>query len=274
MNATSRTALAAFALLLSAPHARAAIGSHSTLFDIEKRDVDKGALERIANVDAKCTVSMMSRIGPTPAQREQCDTAMFTALATPREAAVAALYYLDTTEKRAMSVWRIYDVVARSGQLDLAEKLVAALEKIEARQEKEPRSYERGAIAQTLSRLTFAEPKGTPAIAWREWLTAHKHETRPQLLAAHVARLRTVIANPETDGSVLMTTIEFLANEPLTRDEGLRQIANAETRKRMQPYHLDRLDRLAKTLTARDAATAKPTTTKPGASTASLEPRG
>lgn len=271
MNARSRTALAAFALLLSAPYARASIPT-TTLYDISKESVDKAALERIAKVDKACTVSMMSRIGPTPQQRAQCDAAVVAALETPREIAHAALYYLDQHSPQIMfNSWRIYDVVGRSQQLDLAEKLVVALERIEAGSVAQQRTHERAAIASTLQRLTFAEPKGTPAIAWREWLTQHKHETRPQLLAAHVVRLRGILANPATDESTLLLTLEFLANEPTTRDEGLRAIADQDMRKRLQPHYVDRLDRLAKALTAApQKSNGKPTPS----TTASLTPRG
>lgn len=270
MNARSRTALAAFALVLSAPYARASIPS-TTLYDIRKETVDKGALERIAQIDKACTVSMMSRIGPTPQQRAQCNAAVVAALENPREAAHAALYYLDQpSPSHRINEWRIYDVVARSQQLELAEKLVVALERIEARDSASRRMDEQSAITNTLHALTFAEPKGTPAIAWREWLTEHKHETRPQLLAAHVVRLRAIVANPATEAPILTSTLEFLANEPTTRDEGLRAIADRDTRKRLQPYYLDRLDRLAKTLTAPALPNSKPTPS----TTASLTPRG
>ena len=269
MNVRSRTALAAFALLLSAPYARASIPS-TTLYDIGKESVDKAALERIATVERACTVSMMSRIGPTPQQRAQCDAAIVAALEKPREAAHAALYFLDQpSPNRFSNTWRMYDVIARSQQLDLTEKLVVALERIEAGRVEQPRTHERTAIASTLQRLTFADPKGTPAIAWREWLTEHKHETRPQLLAAHVVRLRRLLTNPSTEQSILTSTLEFLANEPTTRDEGLRAIADADMRKRLQPYYLDRLDRLAKALTAPPTQKAAPSSVA-----ASLTPRG
>ncbi len=268
-----RATLAAFSVLLSVPAARASSDRPPSLFDIPQGSVDKQAQEKIATVEKTCRVSMYSRIGPSPAQRARCEAAVVAALESPKAAARAALFRLDQIATSSGSAladpestppWRLYDVVARAQDLSLLETLVVALERIEAGGLASPRAHERHQIAGTLKRLTYAEPKGTPAIAWRAWLREHPTVTRDELLAAHVTALRAVLRSPTSEGEEQFAAIEFLINQPTTRSEGLQLVAGIAARTKLSPAQRDRLQRLAKSYEA-----AKPS----GDPTAVLGPR-
>lgn len=237
MNA--RSTLAVFSLLLSIPTARAAQRGDYALFDIAPNTVSKEAQEAIQAVEQKCTVSMMSRIGPSPAQRAACDKAVVAALGKP-DIAYAALQRLDREHSKMTVGWRMYDVIVRAGDLSVLEKLVVALERIDQHGDNTDRGNDKNQIAAALKRLTYADPKGSPHLAWREWKTAHPNVTRAQLLASKVTEMKQVLASAgHTDDHV--DAITFLVQEPTTRDESRGTLDMLITQKGWSPPQHDRL---------------------------------
>ena len=182
---------------------------------------------------------MMSRIGPSPAQRASCDKAVVAALAQPN-IAYAVLARLDQEHELMTVGWRLYDVLARTGDLSVLEKLVVALERIDQRGHNTDRGNDKNLIANTLKRLTYADPKGSPHLAWREWKSAHPNVTRAELLAGKVTEMKQVLATGgHTDDHV--DAITFLVQEPTTRDDARGTLDMLVTQKGWSPPQKDRL---------------------------------
>ena len=115
--------------------------------------------------------------------------------------------------------YRLYDIIARVGDLDAVEPLVRGLERLE-KPAFEERRDESHAIVRALATLTYAQLDAKqPASAWRAWADAHKGKTRPELLDERVVAARTETQTPAF-GQALVAA-RFLAQQPATRVEGV-----------------------------------------------------
>jgi hypothetical protein len=209
----------ALALVLSAGAANASVDGHYKLFDVDTRGIDSRVKEAIAKVEKDCTYSMFSRIGPRPGEVAKCNKAEENAVSMGPAAARQALLRIDSEKTEHSARWRLYDVVARVGDLSVVETLVKGLESAQLHGIDSERHYETNQIVQTLRTLTYADPKGTPAIQWRAWLEAHKGATRSELLAERTDLARKQAAG--TDFEQATTSAYFLAMQPTTRREGV-----------------------------------------------------
>ena len=146
--------------------------------------VRKDAEAKVVDMSSICGRNDMSRLGPSPAQRQRCDDAVKKVSALGKAGAYAALAHLD--DDRIFGRHNLYVVIGKSGALELVEPLVRALDR-EAALEQGERHYEVSSIVHALTGLTYAAPKGTPAIQWRKWADEHRGMDRAALLREHEA---------------------------------------------------------------------------------------
>lgn len=213
--------LAAAALCALAPRAHASLEGRYRLFDVDDRGIDKKVRAAIAAVEATCTYSLYSRVGPRPSEVARCNRAEADAVALGPDAARMALVRIDQgTGPGAMN--RLYDVVARVGDLRLVDTLIRGLEENERHGLAGIRRYETPLIVRVLSTLTYAELNGTPAIQWRAFWDAHHDKTRAQLFALRLAEARVQVAADDVE--VATSGARFLAEQPLTRTESRRAL--------------------------------------------------
>ncbi len=218
----------ALALVLSAGAANASQDGYYKLFDVDTKGIDSRVKEAISRVEKDCTYSMFSRIGPRPGEVARCNKAEENAVSLGTPAARQALARIDNKDTEHSARWRLYDVVARVGDLSLLETLVGGLEVQAKHGMTGERQYETQVIAQTLRTLTYADPKGTPAIQWREWLNAHKGQSRADLLAERTSEARKIAEGSDIDQAAL--SANFLATQPTTRHEGVSALEKLLTR--------------------------------------------
>jgi|GEM_PF-3211262 len=176
--------------------------------------VGRDDIKAIERVERDCTYSMMSRMGPRPAEVARCEAAMEVATARGVGAARYALTRIAKSEELGSNRTYLFQVIARVGDLGQVAALVKLLpEQTEA--------YQRFQIVAALQAITHADPKGTPAIAWQKWLEDHDltQVTRADLLVERVAQMRTEAANEELGYAI--PAARWLSLQPSTRDEGL-----------------------------------------------------
>ncbi len=206
---------------------RRAAGTSSTTSTPARSTRERG--RRWRRFEKACTYSEFSRIGPRPGEVARCNAAEEKAVALGADAARAALARLDDEQTDATARWRLYDTVARVGDLAFVEPLVRGLEREDEHGLGGERHYERAAIARVLKTLTYADPKGTPAIAWRAWADRHRGTTRAQLFAERVERARGDLTQKDTYEAA--TAAHFLAMLPATRSEGVAALMEILARK-------------------------------------------
>jgi hypothetical protein len=208
---------------------------HYPLFGLSERDTDARAREALRRVIKDCEASEMSRIGPSPAQIARCEKAEKKALALGPKVARAALVYLDSPamEEEQQGIYRLYDLVARAGGLELVEPLIRGLERNEREGLAGARRYETQLIADALTALTYAEPKGTPAIQWRAFWSQHHDKSRAELWALRTDEART--QTKSADFTLALGAARFLAGQAHTRKEGLSALSALAARPELSP---------------------------------------
>ena len=181
------------------------------------------AVRRNAEADSKvrklqtaCAVGAMLRMGPSPAQAARCEAAEKDVLALGVAGARAALAQLDAPSMQGTS--RLYDVIGRSAELAFVGPLVHALEREAAAPTGNDRHWEVQTIARTLTQLTYAAPKGTPAIAWRTWADAHHGVSRATLVQERMTEVEASLAAPDVGGRIEAAL--FLMERAETRERG------------------------------------------------------
>jgi hypothetical protein len=188
------------------------------LFDVNARGIESQVKAAVEKMEANCEYSMFSRTGPRPAEVARCNRAEEKAISYGTPAARMALARLDSGHVDYSATYRLYDLVARVGDLELVEPLVRGLERLEKPAYSE-RADESHAIVRTLSTLTYAKlDSKQPAAAWRVWADAHKGKTRAELLDERVAAARVEAATPTFTAAI--AAARFLAQQPATRQEG------------------------------------------------------
>lgn len=229
-----KSALAfACAALTAAPAAYADASTddahHMHLYhDVKLGPVSPEARRAVREVIQSCAFSMMARIGPSPRDRARCDHAAEQASKLP-DAARASLLALESTETGNTARYRLYDVVARSGDLELAEPLAKAFGRL-----RQDRMFMMGdeayPIEHTLAALTYAQvDERAPwerhertnrerSDEWTAFLAAHRGQTREQLRAARESDARAHAA--DRDAGRAYFAAGFLASQPDTRAEG------------------------------------------------------
>jgi hypothetical protein len=209
-------AAAVWAVLVALGGAARASSEHFyRMYDVAPASLDPRAVEAAARVAQDCNYSMLSRIGPRPEEMLRCNAAEEKLVALAASGARAALAALDDENVGHGARARLYDVMGRIGDLALVEPLVRGLEREEAAGLGNPRQMERSYIATTLTALTYAELKGTPAIQWRAWLRAHPAPSRAALLAERAAEVDKMVASG--DYSEVFQAAEFLGSHQATR---------------------------------------------------------
>jgi hypothetical protein len=143
--------------------------------------------------------------------------------------------------------------VGRTGDTRYIEPLVQALEREEKAGLGNSRTYERQALAHALTAITYASPKGTPAIQWRTWADTHADRTRAQLLDERRAEVEATLVS----GSVQerASAAAFLATRPETRQRGLdvlEQLAHEPHDDGAHRYIMDELVRVREARTTHD----------------------
>ena len=172
--------------LLLAGAAQATEAGHYSLFQHAPHERDRDAEQHIDKVITGCGYSEMSRMGPSEAQRSACHVAERRAVALGARVAQAAIDRLDDEGLSRPQRIHLYSVIGRAADLSAVEPLVKALEREERAGLGNDRRYERQAISNALTAITYAAPKGTPAIQWRQWADAHRDRTRAELLDEHL----------------------------------------------------------------------------------------
>lgn len=221
-----------FALLAPGvvPHATADLGSPRIhpLFAIPEGRVVPAVFDKLARAEQDCTFPMASR-HTNVEEYARCDAAIIATTEVPGAVGLSALAYRDAElakpDRARLDVALVYRVVAHAGQLEVLDPLVTALERLERGATFAERS-EASLIHWTLGELTYTKPTDHSASAWRRWLAAHANETRAQLLAAHLDRLRATITNPKPRRDELFAAFETLIKEPTTRDEAIRALSD------------------------------------------------
>ncbi len=208
-------------LALGAPRAQAS--ERYPLYDIPAASLDREAKVAVRKVVRACGEEADSRMGPSPLDIRRCNDAVGKALPHGVRAATAALAAIDRigeSDDGRAAVGRLYDLVARSGDLKFLEPLVGALER-EQKNHHDDAVSDRSDITLTLSMLTYAEPKGAPAAAWRTWLSAHPNPIRAALLAERLTQIEAQLARGDFDE--LITAARFLGTQPggATRARGI-----------------------------------------------------
>jgi hypothetical protein len=197
-----KTTLALVALCLAATPRAWAASEMYRLYDVDPHGLDPKAVKAIRDVVGSCAVSEMSRMGPSPQQVAACNATVASAVALGPPAVLAALARLDEGTISGRAVGALYDIVRRSGDIELIEPLVRALEREDPHGIGNPRQYERTFIVEALGWITYTELKGTPAIQWRTWATAHPHPSRSVLLAERLAQVEAQIASGKLEDIV------------------------------------------------------------------------
>ena len=197
--------------------AHASASRSGELFGMSSERPTAEVQKAVEQMQRDCTYSEFSRIGPRPAEVARCNRAEGKAVALGAPAARWALHRIDGGMETFRS-WRLYDLVARVGDLSLVEPLLHGLEQLTARSDS-PRTSERRSITTALQTLTYAELTidAEPA-AWRAWVDAHRGLARAQLLAERVATARVQVNG--VDRQPALTAARFLAAEPTTLSEG------------------------------------------------------
>jgi hypothetical protein len=224
-----RTKIATVLGLLALAGVARASKEGPTLFGEEwGKDLDPKARAAVGKVVEECAYSMFSRIGPMPGQVAKCNAAEERAISLGVPAARAAVARLDESISDGAR-GRLYDIVARAGDVTFIEPLVVALERSSDKPMPFMRSMDRHSLNAALSRITFAgvgerapwvsDAKPADGPAWRAWLNAHRNQSRDQLLADRVARSRANAAAPGVEPAFLAS--QFLSQQPATRGEGL-----------------------------------------------------
>jgi hypothetical protein len=189
--------------------------------------VEERAQEAVARVAADCTFSELSRIGPSPKVLDRCNRAEENALRFGVEGARGALAVLDRPATSVSARYRLYDVVARGGDMTTAETLVAGLERAR-RLDSGLRAHEAYQIGEALRRITSASvgerapwdgESGEHPGAWRAFVAAHRGESRGQLLADRSVEAR--VHKGARELTTAFVAARFLAAQPATRTEGV-----------------------------------------------------
>lgn len=198
-------------------------GAHASsevrpLFDVNARGIESRVKDAVEKMEAQCEYSMFSRIGPRPGEVARCNKAEEKAISQGAAAARMALVRLDSGHVNYSATYRLYDLIARVGDLDVVEPLVRGLERLQKPAFAE-RADEANAIVRTLTTLTYARLDAKqPATAWRAWAVAHKGKSRPELLEERIAASRVEVATPSFTQAI--AAARFLAQQPATRAEG------------------------------------------------------
>lgn len=227
--------------------ARATATGGGKLFDVSAPS-DEAVQKAITKLESACAYSMMSRIGPTPGQMRACNDAEDQLVAMGRPAAEAALARLDDPSMRSAARHRLYDTVGRVGDLAMVEPVLRGLDRIAAEGIGGPHQWEKEQLVGVLRQLTYADPKGSPELAWRAWWNDHKTLTRPQLFALRVDAARKEAS--DADEAKATDSAMFLANQGETRKEGLDALrlilarpSLTAARKQLIQYTIERLER-------------------------------
>lgn len=198
--------------LLAAPRARASADRPYPLYDVDAAKLEPSAKAAVEEASRVCTVSTMSRMGPSPGAVAACNAATGKAIALGTPAAYAALAALDTGDPTARAIASLYDIVGRSGDLALVEPLIRALEREDKQGLGNPRQFERNLIADALAALTYTELRGTPAVQWRAWSNEHPNPSRATLRTARLAAVEVQIATGRVEE--IVEAARFLATQP------------------------------------------------------------
>jgi hypothetical protein len=182
------TRLVLVLLLGASSLASAATDRFYRLYDLDPR-LDARTRAAIAELTKQCSYSAFSRLGPRAEQVEGCNRAEGRLVSMGTAGASAALATLDDPKLPESARPRLYDVIARVGDLSVIDLLVRGLEREEAAGLGNPRHHERRLITGALTELTFVQLAGTPAIQWRAWRDAHREVTRESLAAEREAEL-------------------------------------------------------------------------------------
>jgi hypothetical protein len=210
-----RLTLLGFCLALIAPGIARADQDFYPLYSIDPSTVDAHASTIAQRLVTTCNTSAFSRLGPPASQIRRCDAIEAQLISCGQAGVRAALAKLD--DPRARNLWpRLYDVVARSGDLANVEPLVHALELEDwASSMNRVRHNEQGYITQTLSAITYAAPVGAPAVVWRSWANTHRDLTRVQLYAERRLEVDAQLARGSVEEQAI--AVSFLAQRSDTR---------------------------------------------------------
>ncbi|MSP60434.1 MAG: hypothetical protein EXR72_08840 [Myxococcales bacterium] len=271
MNRRNRTILMAAGLALAASGGGRAAASREgastfpKLFDDPAITApeDAKARQAVEKLARECTYSMYSRIGPSPEVVERCDRAEKNAISRGPDAARAALVLLDRASTGMTVRWRLYDVVARAGDIALLAPLVAGLERA-ARPDAGPRSDDRHLIGTVLQRISYASVgerapwvQGDGEVApaeWRSWLDRNQGKARSQLLAERIGAARSQVAVP--DLAAAFTGARFLAELPATQEEGRAALQGLLARPDLEPRQSNSIQHALDALPKADQAVA------------------
>jgi hypothetical protein len=231
-----RSALAfACATLAAAPavfaDASAEDAKHLHLYqDVKLGPVSPEARRAVQDVVKSCAYSMMARVGPSPRDRARCDNAAAQA-AKVDGAARASLLALELADTPGTARFRLYDVVAKSGDLALAEPLARALARVDQAHAQTMMLDDSFPIGHTLAALTYAsigerapwQRYERPNLRqrsdeWTAFLAARRGWSRDQLKAERVSDARAHRA--DADQTRAYFAASFLAGQPDTRAEG------------------------------------------------------
>lgn len=202
------------------------------LYDpVDRSLVTKEAEAKVADMVRICARGALSRIGPSPAQLEQCRVAERKVEQLGPLGARAALAQLELPSMDGR--YTLYEIIGRSGSTDLIEPLVKALEREAAAGMDNPRHYEVGNITRTLTSITYAAPKGTPAIQWRKWADAHRGMDRAALLRERRAEVETQVAASDVD--IRIEAAAFLADQDDTHERGKQVLTEISARTDLSP---------------------------------------
>jgi hypothetical protein len=222
------------AALAAAPVARGDASTddntHLHLYhDARLGPVSQEARKAVAQIALACSYSPLSRIGPSPRERQLCDKATTQASALGADAARASLQALERADTPTGARYRLYDVVAQSGDPALAEPLATAIDRVKTQAFLFDESF---AIEHTLQKITYAsvgdrapwvplQPDGAQrdrAEAWRRFVAQHRGQSREQLRAERLADARA--HKSDGDAARAYFAASFLAAQPDARDEG------------------------------------------------------
>jgi hypothetical protein len=226
-----QTVMLGLGLVGGVASADGSIDDPKRLFEVSSLSIDSKARTAIEGVEKGCQYSMMSRIGPRPGELARCNQAEQKALSYGPAAARAAIARLDEPRVTRTAQWRLYDVIARAGDVELVEPLIAGLAKLE-RLKTSPRQMEAYRIVTTLEGITHAGLReqvpwttegqnvldGKTSATWRDWLTTHRGKTRGELLGERMKAARAQL----TDGDLATAFLaaRFVASQPGSRLEG------------------------------------------------------
>ncbi|MEO6953895.1 MAG: hypothetical protein ABI321_18985 [Polyangia bacterium] len=230
--------------LLATGAAQASETAHYSLFTHTAHEEDRDAEQRIVKVVTACGYSEMSRMGPSEAQRQACRSAERRAVELGSRAAQAAIDRVDDEGVMPSVRQHLYSVVGRAGDTRFIEPLVQALEREDRAGLGNARHYERQGLASALTAITYAAPKGTPAIQWRAWADAHKDRTRAELLDDRLAEVEATLKT----GTVAerAAAAGFLASRTETRTRGMELLQQLAKESHDDADHRSITDELAR----------------------------